>query len=164
MVGGLIVNAAPARVYAGGGGAAGAMFPSSSTMEPAGHGRRIVARIVDGLVQSLIILVGAVPILFLSDTLGPIGVMAILVTVLAIAFLVYDPYFIATKGATPGKSAMGLRVVSQDGGAVGVGQAIGRLLLMTICEVFLPLMMVPLFTERRQGLYDMVVGTYVVQA
>jgi uncharacterized RDD family membrane protein YckC len=59
---------------------------------------------------------------------------------------------------------MGLRVVSQDGGAVGVGQAIGRLLLMTICEVFLPLMMVPLFTERRQGLYDMVVGTYVVQA
>jgi uncharacterized RDD family membrane protein YckC len=133
-------------------------------MEPAGHGQRIVARIVDGLVQSLIILVGAVPIVFLSETLGPIGVMAILVTVLAIAFLVYDPYFIATKGATPGKSAMGLRVVSQDGGAVGVGQAIGRLLLMTICEVFLPLMMVPLFTERRQGLYDMVVGTYVVQA
>jgi uncharacterized RDD family membrane protein YckC len=163
MVGGLIMNAAPARAR-GGMGTAGAMFGSSSMMEPAGHLQRIVARIIDGLVVGIICIVGLAPLIAISDMLGPIGVLVWISVVVFIALVVYEPYFIATKGATPGKSAMGLRVVSKDGGPVGAGQSVARFLVRSLVESVFLLMLVPLFTQRRQGLHDMAVGTYVVRA
>lgn len=157
LVGGMIVNA-PMRTA----GPAGGTFGGSSAMEPAGHVQRVVALIIDGIVIGLIVGVGAAPLIFLSDTIGPVGVMVVLMIVIAIA-VIYEPYFIAAKGATPGKSAMGLRVVNKDGGPVTVGQSIARWLLKNILNQFLIPIFVPLFTARRQGLHDMITGTYLVR-
>jgi uncharacterized RDD family membrane protein YckC len=155
LVGGLIVNAAPAR--AGGGAMRG------SSMEPAGHGQRILALIIDGLLLGLIVGIGGVIMFFLGESLGTTGLMVLLV-VICVPLVVYEPYFIAAKGATPGKSAMGLRVVSKDGGPVSVGQSIARWLLKNILNQFFIPLFVPLFTERRQGLHDMITGTYLVRS
>ena len=38
----------------------------------------------------------------------------------------YEGYFVYRLGATPGKMALGLKVVRQDGGPVGLGRAVGR--------------------------------------
>jgi uncharacterized RDD family membrane protein YckC len=161
MVGGLIVNARPAPA---GMGAGGATFGSSSLMEPAGHLQRIVARIIDGLVQGLICIVLLAPLIAISDMLGPIGVLVWISVAIFLALAVYEPYFIANKGATPGKSAMGLRVVSKDGGPVSVGQSIARLFVRSLVEGVFLLIFVPFFNPRHQGLHDMAVGTYVIRA
>src|SRR5688572_39197 len=109
LVGGLIVNA-PMRTA----GASGGTFGGSSMMEPAGHGQRILALIIDGLLLGLIVGIGGVVMFVLGESLGSTGLM-VLLGVICVPLVVYEPYFIAAKGATPGKSAMGLRVVSKDG-------------------------------------------------
>jgi uncharacterized RDD family membrane protein YckC len=157
MVGGLIVNARPAPASAGI-GSAGAMFGSSS-MEPAGHGQRIVALIIDSILIALIAGIGFAGLIFVGDIAG-----LLILGVVCLVAAAYEPYFIATKGATPGKSAMGLRVVDKDGGPVSVGQSIGRFLLKNILnQLFIPIF-VPLFTARRQGLHEMATSTYLIRA
>jgi uncharacterized RDD family membrane protein YckC len=156
LVGGVIMNTAPAR------GGSGAVFGSSS-MEPAGHGQRILALIIDGLLLGLIVGIGGVLMFVLGESLGTTGLIVLLV-VICIPLVVYEPYFIAANGATPGKSAMGLRVVNKDGGPVSVGQSIARFVLKNILNQFFIPLFVPLFTERRQGLHEMITSTYLVRS
>jgi uncharacterized RDD family membrane protein YckC len=158
LVGGMVAAAAPAPAGRSAAAlAAGAMFGSMT--EPAGHGQRFVAFILDGFIQGLIVAVGAAAFIFVGGMAG----LVILGVTLILAFIGYESYFIGTKGATIGKSAMGLRVTGKDGGAVGMGQSVGRCLLKLIFnELFIPLF-IPLLNERRQALHDMVVGTVVVR-
>jgi uncharacterized RDD family membrane protein YckC len=132
-------------------------------MEPAGHGQRILALIIDMLLLGLIVGIGGVIMFVLGESLGTTGLIVLFV-VICIPLVVYEPYFIAAKGATPGKSAMGLRVVGKDGGPVTAGQSIARFLLKNILnQLFIPIF-VPLFTERRQGLHEMITSTYLVRS
>jgi uncharacterized RDD family membrane protein YckC len=146
----------PAPSMAAGTRAANAMFGPSD--EPAGHGPRFVALLIDSFLIGIIIVIGAGVTLFVGQ-----GLVSVLILLLCMAVaLAYEPYFIVTQGATPGKQAMGLRVVDKDGGDVGPGKAILRYVLKSILSGIF--WIVALFTEKRQCLHDLIVGTYVVRA
>jgi uncharacterized RDD family membrane protein YckC len=140
-------------------------------------GRRIVARILDALIEGVIF---AVPVLIwalqpareMSDFENPPSWFLLL----GVAGLVYEIVFVAYKGATPGKMAMGIEVVGIDGTSppgwatslrrsalnlVGLIPGIGGLagiVLTVISFVFL-------FTdERRRTINDRIAPTYVVVA
>ena len=72
--------------------------------------------------------------------------------------------FTVIKGGTLGKLALGLRVVGQDCNYVNWGQGIGRYFatLLSCCLVGIGYIMVG-FTERKQGLHDMICKTWVVR-
>jgi uncharacterized RDD family membrane protein YckC len=69
-------------------------------------------------------------------------------------------------GRTPGKWLMGNRVVRTDLRPCGFGRALARNLILIVDEMFSYLVAIGLiaFTENRQRLGDMAVGTIVVRA
>ena len=55
--------------------------------------------------------------------MGVIGISFILRIAL---FAAYEIYFVSSRGATPGKMALGVKVIRADGGPVSAGLATGR--------------------------------------
>jgi uncharacterized RDD family membrane protein YckC len=77
--------------------------------------------------------------------------------------LAYEAYFLTTKGATPGKMALGLKVTRADGGPISVGLAVGRyfariLSWLTFCIGFI----IAGFDREKRSLHDHICGTRVV--
>jgi len=67
------------------------------------------------------------------------------------------------KQGTWGKQIVGIMVTDQDGRRLTVGRAFGRYFahILTACSLGIGLLM-PLFTEKRQTLHDMIAGCIVV--
>src|SRR5262245_49288257 len=65
--------------------------------------------------------------------------------------------------ATPGKMVFGLRVATVDGQRIGFGRATGRYFgkIVSAIIAYIGFIMVA-FTERKQGLHDMMASTVVV--
>jgi len=65
--------------------------------------------------------------------------------------------------ATFGKRALGLKVVDKNYNRIGFGRATVRFFskILSILILFMGFIMV-LFTKKRQGLHDMIAGTYVL--
>jgi uncharacterized RDD family membrane protein YckC len=77
--------------------------------------------------------------------------------------LAYEVYFLSTKGATPGKMALGLKVTRADGGPISPGLAAGRyfarwLSWLTLCIGFI----IAGFDSEKRSLHDHICGTRVV--
>lgn len=83
--------------------------------------------------------------------------------VLFIDFL-YFVVFNAALGATPGKLALGMRIVKTDGTKIGAGTAIGRYLLQYILSaVTCGLMYISILTNsEKRGWHDQIMDTMVV--
>ena len=68
-------------------------------------------------------------------------------------------------GGTPGKLLAGIRVVQTDGSPLSWNRAVVRWLGGLACLATFGLGLLPLFfTPRRQGLHDLMAGTYVVHS
>jgi uncharacterized RDD family membrane protein YckC len=80
--------------------------------------------------------------------------------------LAYNWYFwTQNNGQTPGKSFLGVRVVSTDGGQINDLQAVIRYVGYYINTLLLLLgWLWAIFDGDRQGLHDKLAGTYVVPA
>lgn len=66
--------------------------------------------------------------------------------------------------ATPGKMVFGLRVTTVDGQQIGFGRATGRFFGKIVSGVILYVGFIMIaFTERKQGLHDMMASTVVVR-
>lgn len=77
----------------------------------------------------------------------------------------YFVYFWTTTGATPGKSAMNIRVVSTDGETISAGVAILRYIGYAISAVVLLLGFIWIaIDEDKQGWHDKIAGTYVIKS
>jgi len=76
----------------------------------------------------------------------------------------YMAGFHAAHGRTPGKSALRLRVVDQNGQKPTFGKAVlrGLILSFSISLYFLPLAYM-FFNPQRRAFHDLVAGTYVVE-
>jgi uncharacterized RDD family membrane protein YckC len=87
--------------------------------------------------------------------------------VILIPFLMVTGYLIGFwrwRGQTPGKMALGLRIVRFNGDAIGWGGAIMRLLGYPISVVPLLIGFIWIgFDTRRQGLHDKLAETYVIR-
>lgn len=138
----------------------------------ASHGARLVVSIVDGILVGVMVTVVAVALPFLTAGLVVSGapVLAAVVGLLVIvaAFLVtlgYFPWFWAHGEATPGMRMFRLRLVrDRDGGPLGRGEAILRLVELWISGAVLYLGFVWILVDRRRrGWHDLIAGTVMVQ-
>lgn len=145
--------------------------------EPAGAGSRFVAAVIDGLIQGALIaalsftipavlgVAGAANSSILEAGMG-VGLAVLLISGAAVLFL-YQMFFeLLWKGQTPGKRALGLRVLQADGRPADYVQIVGRN-LMRIVD-FLPALysagvLTILLTRHNQRLGDLVAGTVVVR-
>jgi uncharacterized RDD family membrane protein YckC len=93
----------------------------------------------------------------------------VLVAVGAVAYVLWViGYFVgfwSVTGETPGDRFMRVRVVSSDGGRIGLGQAVVRCvcLLLSALALFIPLLLI-LFDTRRRALHDVLARTVVVES
>ena len=126
----------------------------------AGVGSRSLAALLDYIVLSLLaslwILIGMIAVAAVSPWLAPL----ILVGLFLLDWGYFALFEIATGGRTLGKMALGLRVVTAEGGSAGAGPLLTRN-LVRLLDYFLGL---PLMTidplARRLG--DRLAGTLVV--
>src|SRR3989344_7488843 len=87
--------------------------------EYASFGRRSVASFLDGLILGIINAVTYIPVYILTVTEGELAASTSLaqsvISVITILIgLFYSLYFIGKKGQTPGKMALGLKVVKRE--------------------------------------------------
>ncbi len=130
-----------------------------------GAGERLLAYIVDSLIilglLIVVLLIGAVIFAALPGLAIVIWIVGCLVV-----FLGYFPYFWVRNGQTPGLKLFQLHVVrDRDGGPVGVGSAILRLIGLYIIDglVFYLGFVWIFIDKRRRCWHDLLAGTVVVR-
>lgn len=128
---------------------------------------RALARFLDLLIQLVLITLVVLLVFLLADTLDAAILRAITLVCLAVVIIGYPVIWeTLTRGRTPGKMALGLRVVSSDWGPVRFRQSLFRA-LAELVEVWLlscvPAVIASLVTENAQRLGDVFAGTFVVQ-
>lgn len=145
--------------------------PSTShTVEVIGFGRRFVAYFLDGIVlwvvQVIIGFCGGFAIAMVGE--GNEDTAAVLNLLLTcVSLLISAGYFVAfwaSTGQTPGKMALGIKVIGTDGSPVSWGKAILRYIGYIISSLVLSLGFIWVaFDAKRQGWHDKIAGTYVVR-
>jgi uncharacterized RDD family membrane protein YckC len=163
---------------------------TTATFELAGMGRRITAFVIDGFIKLCMVYAIVLPIVALGvfgmmrvggsleggsqpsdETAGAIGVLVMMAWILlSIGVpmsidLFYEALMLRRWGQTLGKMALGLKVVSADGGALTSGQVWGRTALKaalgTMCVLADDL--AALFTKDRTAVHDLVVKSRVAR-
>lgn len=140
--------------------------PRTPSGAPAGFWIRVAAAIIDAIVVNLAIavLVGVVGGLIYLVSKSLIGFYLVMAPA-SLVGLAYHVYFPATRGATPGKNILGLRIRRQDGvEPLGYGTAVLRIVGYMVSGIILYIgFLMVAFTERKQGLHDMIAKTEVVR-
>jgi uncharacterized RDD family membrane protein YckC len=78
-------------------------------------------------------------------------------------WVLYDVLFVGTFGATPGKMAMGAKIVGTDGSSAGYGRAVLRSLAARLTEVlFFVGYLGILARPDKRGPHDLLAGTRVI--
>lgn len=136
-------------------------------------GSRFMAILIDGIMLELVNRVlslgvglssapharGSSPIL---NPYRMFGIYGVVTTFVAIAYYVG---FLANGGATPGKMAMGLRVVTAEGLPVSYGRALGRYFALILDSATLGIgYLIAFFDDERRALHDRICGTRVITA
>jgi uncharacterized RDD family membrane protein YckC len=137
-------------------------------LRPAAFPSRLVAGLLDALLQLALLL-----LLFLATAVAGAGSdaadSAIGVLVLVVVTIVYPVAFeTALRGRTPGKAAMGLRVVRDDGGPIAFRQALVRGLAGAFLErpgvtFFFGALVSSLLHPAGKRIGDLLAGTLVLQ-
>ena len=114
----------------------------------AGFWRRLAAYLIDATIAGVI---GYITILA--------GIWAVLSLIVPVVYLVG---FWAWLGQTPGKAAVGTRIVRQDGTNIGIKKAILRLLGYVASSIILGIgFLMIAFHGQKRGLHDLIAGTVV---
>ncbi|MFM1768710.1 MAG: hypothetical protein RJA22_1239 [Verrucomicrobiota bacterium] len=135
------------RCAQGTAGAAGAGVPGSTGASPlpfnpgarfAGFWVRFVAKFIDGIILLFVIGIPLAIVMLATGTLGTLAngggdlsgtslLFQVAINCVSIlASVAYNTFFIAKYGATPGKMALGLRIVRSDGSQLTPLRAFGR--------------------------------------
>lgn len=139
-------------------------------LDVAGAGTRFLAGLLDALLLVLLLLLIGIGLKALAavDPTGVVGfAQALLLLGFALVIIAYHVlYHHLAGGQTPGKQAMGIRVVTTDGQPAGLASLTLRGVLMIVDALPLPLftgLVAIVVTPRRQRLGDLVAGTLVVR-
>jgi uncharacterized RDD family membrane protein YckC len=93
-----------------------------------------------------------------------LGIMGVIVLLNMIVGCSYETFFIARLGATPGKMALGLKVVRPDGGPITAGRAAGRYFAKMISSMILMIgYIIAGFDSQKRALHDMICDTRVIK-
>jgi uncharacterized RDD family membrane protein YckC len=142
---------------------------------------RFLAVVIDGIILWVVSFIIRIPLglagvglgLGLSRNPDPGQVLAALPAILSLAgisiliqlgvSLAYDVYFLTTKGATPGKMALGLKVTRADGGPISAGVAVGRFFAKILSAMILWIgFIIAAFDREKRALHDHLCGTRVI--
>jgi uncharacterized RDD family membrane protein YckC len=129
----------------------------------AGVGSRFMALLLDSVLQAII--VGAAAVLGYA-LLGDLAATIVLSAGLLFAYLVYDVAFeVRGGGRTLGKRAVGLRVVRDGGGPVGLRASLIRnvIRLFEATLLYVPAIVSIIATRTNQRLGDLAAGTLVIR-
>jgi uncharacterized RDD family membrane protein YckC len=130
----------------------------------AGFWRRVAAVIIDGLLLSVV----TVPLTLAlgsgdgyAEAARSSGGSAISTVV---TWLYYALMESSAKQATVGKMALGIIVTDVEGRRIGFGRATGRYFAKILSALILGIgFLMVAFTQRKQGLHDMLAGTLVIR-
>ncbi len=152
---------------------AGIITPEAVVLEfeTASVGSRMIARLIDGVILWLgliAITLGVIPVLAISPAGGV--VLSIILVFVMIFFMLFGYWMLTEtlmRGRTPGKAAMGLRVVTVEGAPVRFRHAAIRSMVGFVDFLTPPLgpvaVLSVLASPRDQRLGDMAAGTIVVR-
>lgn len=130
---------------------------------PAGVGSRAVALLLDLMLLVAVQLLVGIAMVLARAWLTPLTVVSILGFVLLVYPVVFE---VAWQGRTPGKAALGLRVVTVEGAPVGLRHAVIRSafgLIDIYATIGAVAVVSALVTRRHQRLGDLVAGTIVLR-
>ena len=136
-------------------------------------GQRIGARLIDwGLLLTVWLLLGAATSERLEDGTLVFQRWAVLVWMALV--VVYEVAFVAWNGQTPGKRALGIRLVSlKTGGVLSVAAALTRVapvaFAIGVLGAFFPIAMVFVyfsagFMKHSRGVLDLLAGSVVIKS
>lgn len=138
-------------------------------LRPAGIGSRGIALVIDQVVQLALLLLLVWAATSIGETADTAAAAALILSLFVGVILGYPVGFEALwRGRTPGKAAMGLRVVRDDGGPIRFRHAFVRGLVGVVVDrpglsVGLLALVPMLATARSKRLGDLAAGTMVVQ-
>jgi uncharacterized RDD family membrane protein YckC len=128
---------------------------------------RFAARFVDGIITGLVgMLMGAVvggvsAAAMRNHPIAMQGVIQILGMAVAIG---YEIFFIRKYDATPGKMALGLKILRADGNSLTVGRIVGRYFGTVLSGLVLGIgYIIAAFDDEKRALHDRIVDTRVVK-
>ena len=100
--------------------------------------------------------------MFASGT-GILFLAALYLVPLAMNAAYYAAFHASSKQATLGKMAVGIKVVRTDGTRISLARGVGRFFATILSSLIMGIgFLMAAFTERKQGLHDMVCDTLVV--
>jgi uncharacterized RDD family membrane protein YckC len=147
------------RVREGGGAAQNLRYAS--------FGLRFVALLLDGVIGLVVGLL--INIIFrvslVPDPAHPFAAFLSLATLMNFLFGVsYYVFFLTAYGATLGKMAVGVKIVTADGGPISFGRAVARYFCTTFLEVFTLWIgyLIALFDDQNRTLHDRICGTRAI--
>ncbi len=123
---------------------------------------RVGAKIIDGIALSAVgFALGIIGDLMTSHVIARSILQNIFSLVLTIG---YTTYFLGAYGATPGKMACGLRVVTPDGEKISYARACGRCFAEFVSSIILGIgYLMVIFDEEKRALHDRICDTRVVK-
>jgi len=128
--------------------------------ELVGFGTRLGAYLIDGLILLVPQLLFGLAAVGSRDPDTANGIQCLSILVVAAYYI----GFWTSRGQTPGKMAMGIKIVKADGSPVTFGTALVRYLGYWISALVLLLgFLWVLWDADRQGWHDKMAGTYVVR-
>lgn len=139
----------------------------------AGFWKRTAAYLIDSLIVGVAggligMLLGLllVPLTMAGDAgaaAAMVGYLLIQLVSLAITAAYYAGFHASRGQATLGKMAIGIKVVRPDGGRISLMRGVGRYFAFLLSGLILCIgFLMAAFTERKQGLHDMLCDTLVV--
>jgi uncharacterized RDD family membrane protein YckC len=144
---------------------------SSADMRYAGFWIRFVALLIDGIAMQALSFLAILPIVYWMDGMEDMGLVASWFIAQQdysyIGFFVavaYAVFFVGRFGATPGKMALGLLIVTEDGGRVGYLRAFCRYLSTILSGIILCIgYLMAAFDGEKRALHDRICSTRVIR-
>lgn len=128
---------------------------------------RFVAKFIDGIIGGIAgyILGVAAGLLLMSLTVEDPLTLVIINQLIGLAFgISYVTWFVGKFGATPGKMALGLKIVKPDGSGLSYLQAFGRYWAELLSGIILAIgYLMAAFDEEKRGLHDRICETRVIR-
>ena len=97
----------------------------------------------------------------LLGLLETVGVVSLINMVIA---CIYEAWFVSSLWATPGKMALGLKVVRSDGSRLTLGRAVGRYFAKLLSSMILLIGYIMAgFDSQKRALHDLICDTRVIK-
>lgn len=135
--------------------------PLASRMEYGGFWIRFAARLIDGVILGGLNLVFS---LLLAAYARNVFTVILVPAFSLVAVFIYDVWFVARLGATPGKMVFQLKVTTENGARVSTGRAIARYFGYWLDSLTLGIgYLMAAFDDQKRALHDHVCGTRVIK-